>query len=177
MRTPQRVMTSCSCASESAPDAVRVTCRRPPGARSSVAPASRSRCTSAIDVSSSSRSAGTPRATLPSVELRAKRHSHAATGVPAARDTANAPSRRARLVSPERTMPGAANGTTWLGTRWPALPSEVPNRSPPESSSSTLRPRRAADDATERPTMPPPTTTTSTSSGSPSVRRELTTGP
>ena len=55
--------------------------------------------------------------------------------------TDTAPSLRTRPAAALARAPGAASGITWLGTRWPALPSAHPPSIGPRSTTTTRRPR------------------------------------
>ena len=54
--------------------------------------------------------------------------------------------------------PGAARGTTWLGTIIPALPAEAPSPTGARHTTVTLRPARRSAYAAHSPTAPPPMT-------------------
>ena len=76
--------------------------------------------------------------------------------------TDTAPSRRTSPAAALASAPGAASGTTWLGTRWPALPSRAPSvdRSAVDDDD-TSPSRRRARARDESPTIPAPITITS----------------
>ena len=102
--------------------------------------------------------AGAAPATDRAEQLRVKRAIHRQSAGSADHATDTAPSRRTRSRAAVRSAPGAASGTTWLGTRWPALAIAHPPSTGPRSITVTSTSRSASSRAADRPTIPAPTT-------------------